>query len=219
MIDQDDLWRHWPWRSQWQSRGYLLMTIDHVTEEVNDNDRPPAKNVPEKIFTKRIRWPNTNGEPGTPSPSWWIGGLSWLKSSSSSSWSSPTSSSFDHHQVGVGVYYPSGQTTICVDARPLTEPLRPIDVSTGHRQNHHHHMHYYQMHNGHHTIVISWPVPDLCCQVLLYASPRYFAELESKEEEDGACITLFTKWVVVVFVFVVEIGVIFFIQKTEDLTT
>jgi len=32
--------------------------------------------------------------------------------------------------VGVGVYYPSGQTTICVDARPLTQPLRPIDVST-----------------------------------------------------------------------------------------
>ena len=96
----------------------------------------------------------------------------------------------DHHQVGVGVYYPSGQTTICVDARPLTEPLRPIDVSTGHRQNHHH---YYQMHNGHHTIVISWPVPDLCCQVLLYAPPKYFAELESEEEEDGACITLFTK--------------------------
>ena len=93
MIDLDDLWRRWPWRSQWQSRGYLLMTIDHVTEEVNDNNHPPAKNVPEKIFTKRIRWPNTNGEPGTPSPSWWIGGLSWLKSSSSSSWSSPTSSS------------------------------------------------------------------------------------------------------------------------------
>jgi len=50
--------------------------------------------------------------------------------------------------VGVGVYYPSGETTICVDARPLTEPLRPIDVST---------------------------------------------ELESEEEEDGTCITLFTK--------------------------
>jgi len=50
--------------------------------------------------------------------------------------------------VGVGVYYPSGQTTICVDARPLTQPLRPIDVST---------------------------------------------ELESEEEEDGTCITLFTK--------------------------
>ena len=42
---------------------------------------------------------------------------------------------FGHHhhgQVGVGVYYPSGLTTICVDARPLTEPLRPIDVATGH---------------------------------------------------------------------------------------
>jgi len=50
--------------------------------------------------------------------------------------------------VGVGVYYPSGQTTICVDARPLTEPLRPIDVTT---------------------------------------------ELESEEEEDSTCITLFTK--------------------------
>ena len=44
-------------------------------------------------------------------------------------------------------------------------------------------MHYYQMHNGHHTIVISWPVPDLCCQVLLYSPPKYFAELESEEEE------------------------------------
>ena len=73
------------------------------------------------------------------------------------------------------------------------------------------------MHNGHHTIVISWPVPDLCCQVLLNAPPRYFAELESEEEEDGACITLFTKWVVVVVVFVVEIGVIFLIQKIQQL--
>jgi len=36
--------------------------------------------------------------------------------------------------VGVGVYYPSGLTTICVDARPLTEPLRPIDVATGEAQ-------------------------------------------------------------------------------------
>jgi len=32
--------------------------------------------------------------------------------------------------VGVGVYTPSGETTICVDARPITDPLRPIDVST-----------------------------------------------------------------------------------------
>ena len=32
--------------------------------------------------------------------------------------------------MGVGVYLPSGETTICLDARPLTEPLRPIDVST-----------------------------------------------------------------------------------------
>lgn len=32
--------------------------------------------------------------------------------------------------VGVGLYLPSGQTTICLDARPLAEPLRPIDVST-----------------------------------------------------------------------------------------
>jgi len=39
--------------------------------------------------------------------------------------------------VGVGVYYPSGQTTICVDARPLTQPLRPIDVSTGREHRNH----------------------------------------------------------------------------------
>jgi len=34
--------------------------------------------------------------------------------------------------VGVGVYTPSGETTICVDARPLlaTDQLRPIDVAT-----------------------------------------------------------------------------------------
>ena len=32
--------------------------------------------------------------------------------------------------VGVGIYSPSGVTTICVDARPIEDPLRPIDVST-----------------------------------------------------------------------------------------
>jgi len=32
--------------------------------------------------------------------------------------------------VGVGVYAPSGETTICVDARPLEPELRPIDVAT-----------------------------------------------------------------------------------------
>ena len=32
--------------------------------------------------------------------------------------------------VGVGVYTPSGQTQVCVDARPIEDNLRPIDVST-----------------------------------------------------------------------------------------
>ena len=32
--------------------------------------------------------------------------------------------------VGVGVYSPSGVTTICVDARPIEDNPRPIDVST-----------------------------------------------------------------------------------------
>jgi len=32
--------------------------------------------------------------------------------------------------VGVGVFTPSGQTTICVDARPLEDDLRPIDTQT-----------------------------------------------------------------------------------------
>lgn len=32
--------------------------------------------------------------------------------------------------VGVGVYTASGDNIIAVDARPLTDPLRPIDVST-----------------------------------------------------------------------------------------
>ena len=32
--------------------------------------------------------------------------------------------------VGVGVYSPSGHTQVCVDARPLQDNLRPIDVST-----------------------------------------------------------------------------------------
>lgn len=32
--------------------------------------------------------------------------------------------------VGVGVYSPSGHTQVCVDARPLEDNLRPIDVST-----------------------------------------------------------------------------------------
>ena len=32
--------------------------------------------------------------------------------------------------VGVGVYSPSGQTQVSVDARPLEDNLRPIDVST-----------------------------------------------------------------------------------------
>lgn len=32
--------------------------------------------------------------------------------------------------VGVGVYTPSGNTQVCVDARPLEDNLRPIDVAT-----------------------------------------------------------------------------------------
>ena len=32
--------------------------------------------------------------------------------------------------VGVGVYSPSGHTQVCVDARPLEDNLRPIDVAT-----------------------------------------------------------------------------------------
>ena len=32
--------------------------------------------------------------------------------------------------VGVGVYSPSGVTTICVDGRPIEDNLRPVDVST-----------------------------------------------------------------------------------------
>ena len=32
--------------------------------------------------------------------------------------------------VGVGIYAPNGMTTICVDARPIEDNLRPIDVST-----------------------------------------------------------------------------------------
>jgi len=32
--------------------------------------------------------------------------------------------------VGIGVYVPYGESIIAVDARPLTEPLREIDVST-----------------------------------------------------------------------------------------
>ena len=32
--------------------------------------------------------------------------------------------------TGVGVYTPSGQTQVCVDARPIVPDLRPIDVST-----------------------------------------------------------------------------------------
>ena len=32
--------------------------------------------------------------------------------------------------VGIGVYSPSGHTQVAVDARPLEENLRPIDVST-----------------------------------------------------------------------------------------
>ena len=89
--------------------------------------------------TLNLRWRSTSDQYGTLSPWWSIGGSFWLE----------IHSNLDnrHHyprrhcphcphcphdgQVGVGVYYPSGQTTICVDARPLTQPLRPIDVSTG----------------------------------------------------------------------------------------
>ena len=32
--------------------------------------------------------------------------------------------------TGVGVYSPSGHTQVCVDARPIEDNLRPIDVAT-----------------------------------------------------------------------------------------
>ena len=32
--------------------------------------------------------------------------------------------------TGVGVYSPSGHTQVCVDARPIEDSLRPIDVAT-----------------------------------------------------------------------------------------
>ena len=37
---------------------------------------------------------------------------------------------FDNLSIYKGVYVPYGESIIAVDARPLTEPLREIDVST-----------------------------------------------------------------------------------------